>query len=252
MRIRVLGCSGGSAPDRHPSCYLLERGVAIDAGALSTRMTVEEQEHIRHVFLTHAHWDHLRDLPFHVINRGAQLPPLVIHGLDVTIRAVREHLMNDVVWFRAFDLPSAETPMIVGAPIASHETVECAGYRITAFAVPHTVPAVSYVVDDGTSAVVLNADTDGGGIFQNLPKTQGRLRAVFLEASYPTHMHAFAKLTGHLTPETLAQECADLPEDVEVIVTHVKPAHEAEVAADVAALGRPRMRICRDGDVFDF
>ena len=85
MRVRVLGCSGGSAPGREPSCYLLERGVAIDAGALASRLTLDEQNELRHVFLTHAHWDHVRDLPLHISNRRACTPTLTVHAIPHTI-----------------------------------------------------------------------------------------------------------------------------------------------------------------------
>jgi ribonuclease BN (tRNA processing enzyme) len=252
MKVRVLGCSGGSAPGREPSCYLLEGGVAVDAGSLSTRLTVAEQNDLGHVFLTHAHWDHCRDLPFHVINRGMELKPLVVHGLAATIDAVRVHLLNDVVWFRAFDLPSAETPMAVAAPLKPGDTVECAPYRITAFSVPHTIPAVSYVIDDGRCSIVINADTGGGNVFRAMPRPASPLRAVFLESSFPDSMREFADLTGHLTPSKLAAECADLPPEVEVLVTHVKPAHVDEVAAEIGRLPRKGVRIVSDGDVFEF
>ena len=117
MRIRVLGCSGGSAPGRAPSCYLLDRGVAVDAGALASALTVDEQYEIRHVLLTHAHWDHCRDLPLHVINRRPDTPTLMVHALPETIHALRTHLMNAEVWFKAFDLPSADSPFIAAEPI---------------------------------------------------------------------------------------------------------------------------------------
>ena len=89
MRIRVLGCSGGSARGAHPSCYLFERGVAVDAGALAATLTLEEQRAITHVFVTHSHWDHVRDLPLTTINRTPETPTLHVHGLPQTIDALR-------------------------------------------------------------------------------------------------------------------------------------------------------------------
>jgi chemotaxis response regulator CheB len=65
-------------------------------------------------------------------------------------------------------------------------------------------------------------------------------------------MRDFAVLTGHLTPEMLGRECDDLPDDVEVLVTHMKPGFEIELAREVADLGRHGIRPCRDGDVFEF
>lgn len=252
MKVRVLGCSGGSAPGRNPSCYLLEDGVAVDAGALAVGLTLEEQQAVRHVFLTHAHWDHVRDLPLTVINRTAKTPTLLLHGLPETLASIRTHLMNGETWFRAFDLPSVESPFIASSPISAGQTVTCGRYRVTAVVVPHTVPAISYVFDDGKCSVMLNADTVGGGIFTRLPKDMSPLKAVFLEASFPNRMRDFALMTGHLTPEMLDQETRCLPRDVDVIVTHLKPGFEIEMARELADLGRPGVRPCRDGDVFEW
>lgn len=252
MRVRVLGCSGGVAPGRAPSCYLLERGVAVDAGALATALTLDEQNAIRHLLLTHAHWDHCRDLPLHVINRRQGTPPLVVHAVAETVRAVRTHLMNDDVWFRAFDLPSAHTPFVSAETVKPGTAFDVEGYRVTPFAVPHTVPAVSFHVDDGKKSVVICADTGGGDIFKALPARASPLAAVFLEASFPNRMKEFAGVTGHLTPEMLGREVAALPDNVAVLVTHMKPGFETELAQEIADLRRAGVRPCRDGDVFDF
>lgn len=252
MRVRVLGCSGGVAPGRAPSCYLLGRGVAVDAGALATALTLDEQNDVRHVLLTHAHWDHCRDLPLHVINRREGTPPLVVHAIEETVRAVRTHLMNDQVWFRAFELPSADTPFVSAETVKPGKAFDLEGYRVTPFSVPHTVPSVSYHIDDGKKSVVICSDTGGGSIFDALPKAQSPLAAVFLEASFPNRMRDFAVKTGHLTPEMLGRECEKLPAAVAVLVTHMKPGFETELAQELADLTRSGVRPCRDGDVFDF
>ena len=251
MRIRVLGCSGGSTPGHEPSCYLLERGVAVDAGALASALSIEEQQEIRHVFLTHAHWDHVRDLPLHTINRTPEVPPLVVHGLPETVSDIRTHLMNDRVWFAAFELPSPQAPYIAAEAISDGETVECAGYRISAIAMQHTVPAIGYLFDDGKSSVMLSADTGGGGFASAIPTGGSPLRGIFLEASFPNRMREFAALTGHLTPEMLGEEVASLPEDVHVFATHMKPGFEDELIEELNALGRPNLRAVQDGDVID-
>lgn len=250
MKVRVLGCSGGCAPARNPSCYMLEDGVLVDAGAVATALTLEEQQAVREIFLTHAHWDHCRDLPLTTINRSPATPTLRLYGLPETIRVVRTHLMNGDTWFRAFELPTVESPFIAATAMSPGDVVRAGRYTVHAFSVPHTVPAISYLFDDGQCSVILNADTGGGGIFKNLPKGVSPVRAVFLEASFPNRMRDFAVMTGHLTPQMLGEECAVLGNDVDVIVTHLKPGFEVEMAREIADLGRSGIRPCRDGDVF--
>jgi cAMP phosphodiesterase len=231
---------------------MLEDGVIVDAGAVATALTVEEQQHVRHVFLTHAHWDHVRDLPLTVINRAAKTPTLELHGLPETLQVIRTHLMNGDTWFKAFDLPSTESPFVSANPMKAGDVRKVGRYTVHAFDVPHTVPAISYLFDDGRVSVVINADTGGGGVFKNLPKGISPLRAVFLEASFPNRMRDFAKMTGHLTPELLGVECEDLPPDCEVVVTHLKPGFEVEMAREIYDLGRSGVRPCRDEDVFEW
>ena len=252
MKVRVLGCSGGCAPGRNPSCYMLEDGVLVDAGAIATALSVEEQQDVRHVILTHAHWDHCRDLPLAVINREVDAPTLQLYGLGKTVDAIRTHLMNGEVWFRAFETPSVESPFVAATEITEGQPVKIGRYTVHGVVVPHTVPAMSYILDDGERSVMINADTGGGGIFKKLPKGISPLCAVFIEASFPNRMRAFAKMTGHLTPETMCEEVADLPMGVDILVTHLKPGFEVEMAAEIANLGRPGVRPCRDGDVFEW
>jgi hypothetical protein len=71
---------------------------------------------------------------------------------------------------------------------------------------------------------------------------------VFIEASFPDRMAEFALETDHLTPRTMARECAALPQGVRVHVIHRKPGHEAEIADDVAATGLTDVCLCVDGE----
>ncbi len=252
MRIRVLGCSGGSAKGAEPSCYLFEHGVSVDAGALAATLTLEEQRAVTDVFVTHSHWDHVRDLPLTTINRTPDTPTLNVHGLSQTIEALRTHLMNDVMWFPAFDVPSADTPYVAPTVIAPGETRAVNRYRVTAVPMQHSVPAIGYLLDDGTVSVLMCADTVGGGACRDLPRDASPLAAVFIEASFPNRMRAFAEMTGHLTPEMMAAECAHLPADVKVFATHMKPGFEAEITAEVAALDRPGVRPAVGGEELVF
>jgi len=64
LRIRVLGCYGGSAPGMRPTSFLVNERIAVDGGALTTTLSIAEQAGLTHVFLTHSHLDHLCTLPF--------------------------------------------------------------------------------------------------------------------------------------------------------------------------------------------
>ena len=80
MNLRVLGCSGGSAPGRSPTSFLVDDVIAIDAGAITSALDGDEQRRVEHVVLSHAHLDHVATLPFLLDNRfGAPGPALHVH-----------------------------------------------------------------------------------------------------------------------------------------------------------------------------
>ena len=58
MELRILGCHGGETPKHRTSSFLLDERVAIDAGAVTSMLTLEEQHRIETVLVSHAHLGH--------------------------------------------------------------------------------------------------------------------------------------------------------------------------------------------------
>ena len=72
MRLRVLGCSGGSAaPPAHDIVSARQR--LIDAGTGVGDLTLAELSQIDHIFITHSHLDHVTSIPFLVDTVGGAL-----------------------------------------------------------------------------------------------------------------------------------------------------------------------------------
>lgn len=91
MKLRVLGCSGGIG-GRHlrTTSFLVDHDILLDAGSGVAELSVGELAAIDHVFLTHAHLDHVLALPLMidaVADRRSQ--PLVVHALPEVIAALR-------------------------------------------------------------------------------------------------------------------------------------------------------------------
>ncbi len=63
MRLRVLGCSGGELPRHRTTCFLVDGKLAIDAGALTASLSLEELLAVDDIVLTHSHFDHVKDVP---------------------------------------------------------------------------------------------------------------------------------------------------------------------------------------------
>jgi cAMP phosphodiesterase len=87
---------------------LIDNDVLIDAGTGIGDLELADLDSIRHVFLTHAHLDHVAGLPMLVdrIFDEKFLVPLTVYAREETLRAIQEHLFNGVIWPDFSKLPS--------------------------------------------------------------------------------------------------------------------------------------------------
>jgi cAMP phosphodiesterase len=252
MRLRVLGCSGGSAPGALLSCYLVDDVLAVDAGALTTALDFPEQRRVQDVLLTHGHLDHVWTLPLFLANRfGGQPVPCRIHGSAYTLETVRRHLFNDRIWPDFTEAVREKVPLVEFVTVEPGETHRVLGYEVTSVPLVHEVPCQGYRIRRDGRSIIVCGDTYLTAPLWALARETKDLAGIVLECSFPSRYDVLAKASSHLTPRLLAGELTKAPDAVPVLVTHVKPEDREEVERELAALGDPRVRVLRQGDVID-
>lgn len=252
MRLRVLGCAGGSAPGSQLSCYLLDDVLAVDAGALTTALDFRAQRRVQDILLTHAHLDHVWTLPLFLANRfGGPPVPCRIHGASYTLETVRQHLFNDRIWPDFTEAVRESVPLVQFAPIDPGDVRPVLDYEVTSIALVHAVPSQAYLVRKGRSSLLICGDTYATDRLWEVADATPDLRAVLIECSFPSRYDGLARASLHLTPRLLSHELGKLHAKVPVLVTHIKPEDRAEVVAELEAVGDPRLRVLRDGDALE-
>ena len=71
MKIRVRGSHGSDLLVKGPTgstiCrsvgFLVNDELMVDAGTLASGLTLEEQQRVKHILLSHLHLDHIKDIP---------------------------------------------------------------------------------------------------------------------------------------------------------------------------------------------
>jgi 3',5'-cyclic-nucleotide phosphodiesterase len=248
--VRVLGCSGGEAPGRRASSVLLDGRVLLDAGAAASTLGLGEQAALEAVLLTHAHLDHVKELPLFCESRVASgTGPLSLLASAETLAALRAHLMNDRVYPDWTRVP-AERPALRVVEIAAGRPFHVAGLEAIAVPLEHPGGSLAFLLAGAGGTLAWAGDTGPApGLRDAVLRRAGVVRALALEVSFPDRLTGLARATGHLTPALFRAEIESLgPGRPEVWVQHLKPAVREETLAEIRGLGLAGVRVLEAGD----
>ncbi len=254
MRLRVLGCSGGELPRHRTTCFLVDGKLAIDAGALTASLELEDLLAVDDIVLTHSHFDHVKDVPLlSDLLVGRRTTPVRIHASTACARTLRESVFNDELWPDFTRIPDRQAPVMEIRPFEPGRSFRVGRYTVRPVRVDHPVESVGFVLSDGRSSIAISGDTGPTSAFWKRVNAEKRLKALLVELSFPNGMQELADLSGHLTPRTLAGELAKLERNgFPVLLYHLKPAHMPELRRELARLALPNVRVLQRGDEFVF
>ena len=252
MRIELLPSSQPASDRQFLVSYLVNDTVAIDAGSIGLLADLDRQQRVEHVFITHQHIDHIATLPILLENVYEPGPKSIEVLADPQVLGfLHNDLFNGRVWPDFLALSTPDDPFLITTPLEARQPVVRAGLTVMPIPVSHAVPTLGLVVDDGQSVVAFPSDTGPTvDLWQQLAGVE-RLRAVFLEVSFPNSLAGLAEVSGHHCTASFAAEITKLDRQVRWIVVHRKPRYADEIAAEIAALGRPDVELVRPGIVYD-
>jgi ribonuclease BN (tRNA processing enzyme) len=143
------------------------------------------------------------------------------------------------------------TPFLSLRQIEPEKPFSLGKYTITPIPVVHSVPTVGYLIDDGTTAFGLFTDTQP--IPEALTALAGhpRLKAVFLECSFPRRLQKLADISGHLTTDDFRELARLLPGQVAIYPIHIKPRFHNEIVAELGGFHLPNLRIAEPGQIIE-
>lgn len=246
MRLKVLGAYGASDATHNLTGYLIEDRIAVDAGTLTSKLTLLQQAKIELVYVTHAHADHIRDLPHLIQNRFAQnVPPLTIVAARDVMDKLRDHVFNGEVWpdFERFISPETGKAAIQYRALVPGKRTTMAGVALTAVKVDHSVAAAGLILELDSQSIVFTGDTGPTREIWKRTNKADKVVAVITEASFPNDYQKIADESGHLSPQTLATELTKIEVDVPVYASHRKLPYERKIESEIKNIRDRRARI---------
>ena len=235
MRIRILGCSGGIGAGSRTSAMLIDDDVLIDAGTGIGDLALRDLKTIRHVFLTHAHLDHIAGLPMLVdciFDENFEIP-LTVYAREETLRALQTHVFNDVIWPDFAQLPTASNPMLRYAVCSPGDTLTIGHRDFYAIDVMHSVPSLGYTVRNSGGVFAVSGDTKTNQTLWPVLNNCDDLRVLVIEVSFPDEMESLATQSGHYCPKTMTDDLKRLKHEPEIWLTGMKPGQEERILEQV-------------------
>lgn len=264
FQVVVLGCTGGPFESNLSSYFLIDlekkEGILLDCGTLLHGLKIafekgvfknfdlEDKElnplgvlllrHIKAYLITHVHLDHIGALVA-ASPVDAKKPIL---ATDTTIDLLHEHIFNDKIWPNYAEESTRGHYQYIRLKMGVKTSIPATRFNVESFLLTHskTLRSSAFLVECDNDYVLYFGDTSSDYLEKEKNNEiiwkkvaplikEKRLKAIFLECSYPNISDEHA-LYGHLTPKLFLKELnhlasfADSLEGLKVVVTHRKEA----------------------------
>ena len=245
--LKVLGCHGGQLRGHRTTSFLLDGVLALDAGTLCQTLTLEEVLKIDHIVLTHAHFDHIKDIPLLAdLLTGRRDEPVVVHGSPDCIKTLQEHVFNEKLWPDFTTIPTREHPVLRLEPFEIGKPLTLGAFTLHPVEVSHPVESVGYIIEKGKSIIAMSGDTGPTDALWTALRGTRDLQALLLETSFPNALQRLAEQSGHFTPQSMSDELTGKfgkRNGLPVYLYHLKPAFTRQLYREVEAAGVKGVRI---------
>jgi ribonuclease BN (tRNA processing enzyme) len=253
MKVEILGSHGGESENCRMTCLLVNETVALDAGSLSQVLSIERQQQVQSILLTHSHMDHISSLPFFIENVFGKLREAVdVYASPATIYALRRHLFNNDTWPDFTRLPNHLLPVVRFHELEDEVPIVIGGVRFTPIPVNHLVPTFGFLIEHDGAKLLWSSDTGPTQRLWEIANRTENLRGVWVDTSFDNSMQQIADVSGHLTPQSLAGELRKLERKLPVLLHHLKPPCIARIHDEVRAMKNPDLGFVEQGKTYTF
>ena len=240
MEVRILGAHNAEFEGLRLPSLLIDGILAIDAGGLTSSLSLLEQQKLKAIFLTHHHFDHTRDLATFGFNGAMFSDPVKVYALRQSLDIIKSCLLDGRIYLDFSQWPTQENPFLQLKAIEPFKKEVIEGYEVLAVPVEHSVPAVGYQVISGEGKAVFYTGDTGPGLAACWERISPHL--LIIEVSGLNIFEDLLKSVGHLSSRLLKEELAQFRQVKgyvpRVVIVHIPPQHQKEIEQEVKHVAR--------------
>ena len=234
MKIKILGAHNCETLKTRLSGVVIDEVIALDAGGLTSGLSLGALKKLGAVILSHRHYDHIRDIPALGMNLYLSKSSTDIYTTSDVIETLNNHCFTSGIYMN-FSATPEDNPSLRLNEIEPMEPFSVVGYEILAVPVIHSVPTVGYqVTSPDTKSIFYTSDT-GPGLADCWQQISPQL--IIIEVTSSNRFDDYCAATGHLTPNLLRVEMGSFREVhnylPDVIIVHMSPELENEIRGEL-------------------
>jgi len=235
--IRILGAHNCESLTSSCVCFLIDNTLAVDAGGLTSHLSIQEQRGLNAVVITHQHFDHIRDIPGVALNLFRCGSSIQVYSTAMVCDIIEANLLNGEIYPQFQKIPE-EKPTVHFNTIEPLEPQRVDGHNILAVPVNHFGTTVGYQISDNQGKAIFYTGDTGPGLSDCWRHISPQL--LLIDVTLPNDYEEFAKQTGHLTPNLLEQELISFRELKgylpQVIAIHMDTSLETKTKEEIFAV----------------
>ncbi len=203
MEIRFLGTHNTESASTSMTSIIIDGRVVLDAGGLTSNLHISEQLQIEAVILTHAHYDHIRDIPILGMNMFLNKAHTVLYGHASIKDFLSSRLLDGTIYSDFFKKP-ADKPTFKFEAVEDGQTLTISGFKVKAIALPHLLPALAYALTSKEGKTCLFCSDTGPGIAHHLAEIAPNI--LIIECTATNRFQESIRQGGHLTASLIREE----------------------------------------------
>lgn len=233
MKIKFIGSHNSESKKSRHSTMIIDDKIAIDAGCLASELTFLEQEKIEAIFLTHGHYDHIKEIPAYAFNKRETTK---IYGNQETLDILETHLVDGLI-YPNFTKKNhfLKIPRIKFEKIKSYEKYNFNEYEIKPVPVNHTIESNGFEIKTKEGKKIFITGDTGPGLKELWKNIQPEL--MIMDLTFPNKLEKIAVDSKHLCPKMLNNELKDFYKInkyyPKIILTHLNPKYEKEIKQEI-------------------